>query len=60
MMDSSSVKKEPEDLGEKYDNTRHNIGFKIADALVKEYDESFTTEKLLTNTKYGTRRHNKI
>ena len=32
-------------IGEKYDNTRHNIGFKIADALVKEYDESFTTEK---------------
>ena len=32
-------------IGEKYDNTRHNIGFKIADALVKEYNESFTTEK---------------
>jgi PTH1 family peptidyl-tRNA hydrolase len=33
-------------IGEKYDNTRHNIGFKIVDALVKDYDESFTTEKL--------------
>lgn len=32
-------------IGEKYENTRHNIGFKIADALVKEYEESFTTEK---------------
>lgn len=33
-------------IGEKYDNTRHNIGFKIVDALVKEYEESFSTEKL--------------
>ena len=33
-------------IGEKYDNTRHNIGFKIVDALVKDYEESFTTEKL--------------
>ncbi len=33
-------------IGTKYDNTRHNIGFKIVDALVKEYEESFSTEKL--------------
>ncbi|MDY0780386.1 aminoacyl-tRNA hydrolase [Tenacibaculum sp. IB213877] len=33
-------------IGEKYSNTRHNIGFKIVDALVKEYNESFETEKL--------------
>ncbi|CAM1341334.1 aminoacyl-tRNA hydrolase [Tenacibaculum amylolyticum] len=33
-------------IGEKYHNTRHNIGFKVVDALVKEYEESFTTEKL--------------
>ncbi|WP_435255635.1 aminoacyl-tRNA hydrolase [Tenacibaculum sp. A30] len=33
-------------IGEKYDNTRHNIGFKIVDAFVKEYDGSFETEKL--------------
>ncbi len=33
-------------IGEKYDNTRHNIGFKIADAFVKENEESFSTEKL--------------
>lgn len=33
-------------IGEKYDNTRHNIGFKIADAFVKEHEGSFETEKL--------------
>ena len=33
-------------IGEKYDNTRHNIGFKIVDAFVKEHEESFTTNKL--------------
>ncbi|CAM1358104.1 Peptidyl-tRNA hydrolase [Tenacibaculum litoreum] len=33
-------------IGEKYDNTRHNIGFKIADAFVKEHQSSFETEKL--------------
>ncbi len=33
-------------IGEKYDNTRHNIGFKVVDAFVKENEESFSTEKL--------------
>lgn len=33
-------------IGEKYNNTRHNIGFKIVDAFVKEHDASFETEKL--------------
>ncbi|WP_173862375.1 aminoacyl-tRNA hydrolase [Tenacibaculum jejuense] len=33
-------------IGEKYDNTRHNIGFKIVDAFVKENEASFSTEKL--------------
>lgn len=33
-------------IGEKYNNTRHNIGFKIADAFVKEHEGSFETEKL--------------
>ncbi len=33
-------------IGDKYKNTRHNIGFKIVDAFVKEYEESFSTEKL--------------
>nr|WP_233131570.1 aminoacyl-tRNA hydrolase [Tenacibaculum holothuriorum] len=33
-------------IGEKYDETRHNIGFKIVDAFVKEHEGSFETEKL--------------
>ncbi|TYP99923.1 peptidyl-tRNA hydrolase [Tenacibaculum adriaticum] len=33
-------------IGPKYENTRHNIGFKIVDAFVKEHEGSFTTEKL--------------
>ncbi|MDO6674046.1 aminoacyl-tRNA hydrolase [Tenacibaculum sp. 1_MG-2023] len=33
-------------IGEKYTNTRHNIGFKIVDAFVKEHESSFETEKL--------------
>lgn len=33
-------------IGEKYDNTRHNIGFKILDELAKEKEISFETEKL--------------
>lgn len=33
-------------IGEKYDNTRHNIGFKIVDAFVKNHEGSFSTEKL--------------
>lgn len=33
-------------IGEKYDNTRHNIGFRIVDAFVKEHESSFSTEKL--------------
>lgn len=33
-------------IGGKYDNTRHNIGFRIVDAFVKEYKEKFFTEKL--------------
>lgn len=33
-------------IGETYINTRHNIGFKIVNALVKEHEASFSTEKL--------------
>ena len=33
-------------IGDKYTNTRHNIGFKIVDELVKEFNENFETEKL--------------
>ncbi len=33
-------------IGEKYTNTRHNIGFKIADALAQKYEAIFQTQKL--------------
>ncbi|GGX12711.1 aminoacyl-tRNA hydrolase [Aquimarina muelleri] len=33
-------------IGPKYQNTRHNIGFKILDYLAKEEDLSFETKKL--------------
>ena len=33
-------------IGAKYDNTRHNIGFKILDALAKDNDATFETDKL--------------
>lgn len=41
-------------IGPKYHNTRHNIGFKILDALAKEESLTFETEKLgdLTTYKY--------
>ena len=33
-------------IGAEYDNTRHNIGFKIADRLAKDLEGSFTTSRL--------------
>lgn len=33
-------------IGDKYANTRHNIGFRILDTLAKEEDLSFQTQKL--------------
>lgn len=33
-------------IGPKYENTRHNIGFKILDEVATSQDISFTTEKL--------------
>ena len=33
-------------IGEKYENTRHNIGFKLVDALAKKQGVSFSTQKL--------------
>ena len=33
-------------IGEKYQNTRHNIGFKILDEVAKEHNVSFETDKL--------------
>ncbi len=33
-------------IGDKYTNTRHNIGFKILDEVAKEHNTIFETEKL--------------
>ncbi|WP_396602427.1 aminoacyl-tRNA hydrolase [Algibacter sp. R77976] len=33
-------------IGEKYENTRHNIGFKILDHFAKQEDVTFETQKL--------------
>ena len=33
-------------IGEEYNNTRHNIGFDIADELVKESGEKFNNDRL--------------
>tara|TARA_B100000795_G_scaffold163809_1_gene123185 strand:+ start:1980 stop:2609 length:630 start_codon:yes stop_codon:yes gene_type:complete len=33
-------------IGDKYTNTRHNIGFKIVDEVADEYKATFETEKL--------------
>lgn len=33
-------------IGDKYENTRHNIGFKILDAFAKAEEFSFSTDKL--------------
>ena len=32
--------------GIKYEDTRHNIGFKVLDQLVKDLDGSFSSDKL--------------
>jgi len=32
-------------IGEEYENTRHNIGFKVADAIAEEADAKFSTER---------------
>lgn len=39
-------------IGEKYTNTRHNIGFKILDHFAKKEDLSFQTQKLGDITSY--------
>ena len=33
-------------VGDSYVNTRHNIGFQVLDALAKDQEVSFETEKL--------------
>ena len=39
-------------IGPKYHNTRHNIGFKVLDALAKQEELSFETKKLGDLTTY--------
>ena len=39
-------------IGAEYDNTRHNIGFKILDELAKATDVSFKNEKLGALTRF--------
>jgi len=39
-------------IGEKYKNTRHNIGFKILDNFAKKEDLTFKTQKLGDTTTY--------
>ncbi|WP_081990207.1 aminoacyl-tRNA hydrolase [Psychroserpens sp. Hel_I_66] len=39
-------------IGEKYANTRHNIGFKVLDALAQKEDLTFETQKLGDLTTY--------
>jgi len=39
-------------IGPKYHNTRHNIGFKVLDALCKQEDLTFETKKLGDLTTY--------
>ncbi len=40
--------------GEKYDETRHNIGFKVVDTFAKEQEVPFTTDRLgdIAKTKF--------
>ena len=48
-------------IGDEYSFTRHNIGFEIADALVKSLqgEENKTNEKLFTNDKLAFVNHSK-
>lgn len=39
-------------IGEKYSNTRHNIGFQIVDALAKDQEATFETDKLGDVTRF--------
>jgi PTH1 family peptidyl-tRNA hydrolase len=39
-------------IGEKYNETRHNIGFKILDELAKEYKAPFQTDRLGSLTQF--------
>jgi PTH1 family peptidyl-tRNA hydrolase len=39
-------------IGEEYENTRHNIGFKVLDEIAKENSLKFTTDRLASIAEY--------
>ncbi|OYT16280.1 MAG: aminoacyl-tRNA hydrolase [Bacteroidetes bacterium 4572_77] len=39
-------------IGNEYENTRHNIGFDVLDRLAKEFDVKFNTERLAGVTRF--------
>ena len=45
-------------IGEEYENTRHNIGFKVADSLVAAGKSSFSLERLAFFAEYRSRGKN--
>lgn len=40
-------------IGEKYVNTRHNVGFKIVEALAQKFEADFQTDKLGDKAKFN-------
>ena len=39
-------------IGDEYDNTRHNIGFKVLDSIAKENSLKFSSDRLVTKAEY--------
>jgi PTH1 family peptidyl-tRNA hydrolase len=39
-------------IGDEYDNTRHNIGFKVLDSITKENNLKFSSDRLATVAEY--------
>jgi len=39
-------------IGDEYDNTRHNIGFKVLDTIAKEHGLTFRTDRLAAVAEY--------
>ena len=44
-------------IGEEYLNTRHNIGFLVADFIAKKFDVSFKTDRLAMVTEFKYKSH---
>ena len=45
-------------IGEEYTNTRHNIGFEVADALAKKAEKGFDLDRLAFHAHYRSRGKN--